>query len=140
MLKLATPAAADAGTYEGGHVSHTGQLYFDDAINDEVFETAEAYAGRDNTQRLRNDQDGILNGYADEPGFIMALTPLGEDALVDGFLGEITIGSIRPPRRNRPDSGAALRLGTSGPPPGGPGGPPPMNLRQTVHRDSPEDA
>ena len=92
ILALATPAGPDAGSYEGGHVSHTGQIYFEDAVSDEVFDTAEAYAGRDDAQRLRNDQDGILGENADEPGFIVTLTPLGDDPLVDGFLGEITIG------------------------------------------------
>jgi protocatechuate 3,4-dioxygenase beta subunit len=130
VLELATPAGPDAGTYEGGHVSHTGQIYFDDASSDEVFDTAEAYAGRDNAERLRNDQDGILGENADEPGFILALTPLGEDALVDGFLGEITIG-VDPTATPEPAGfGGGPPPGEGGPPPGGPppdGAPSPEN-------------
>lgn len=91
LLEQPTPAA-ETGTYEGGHVSHTGQLYFEDAVSDEVFATAEAYAGRDDAQRVRNDEDGILGEYADEPGFILALTPVVEGDMSQGFLGEITIG------------------------------------------------
>ena len=97
-----------------------------------MFETAEAYAGRENAQRLRNEQDGILGDYADEPGFILALTPLGEDALVDGFLGEITIG-VDPTATPEPAGFGG------GPPPGGPGGPPP-NEPPPDSAPSPEDA
>ncbi|MCD6031716.1 MAG: protocatechuate dioxygenase [Thermomicrobiales bacterium] len=92
LLEQPTPAAGDEGTYEGGHVSHTGQLYFEDAISDEVFATAEAYAGRDDSRRTRNDQDGILGQHLDEPGFILSLTPLAEGDITQGLLGEITIG------------------------------------------------
>lgn len=91
LLDPAPPAGEDAGSYTGGHVSHIGQLYFDDALSDEVFATAEAYAGRDNARRTRNDGDGILGNYLDEPGFILTISPLGE-SLADGLLGEITVG------------------------------------------------
>jgi protocatechuate 3,4-dioxygenase beta subunit len=89
-LAPATPAGQE--TYDGGQVAHTGQIFFDDAVSDQVYDGVEAYAGRDNGQRLRNEQDGILGDHADEPGFLVALEPLGADALVDGFLGTITIG------------------------------------------------
>ena len=117
VLDLATPAGSNPGTYAGGHTSHTGQIYFEDATSDEVYDAAEAYAGRDNAQRLRNDQDGILGEHADEPGFIVALSPLGEDVLSDGFLGEITIG-VDPTATPEP-------AGFGGGPPPGEGGPPP---------------
>jgi hypothetical protein len=84
-------AAEDAGTYVGGELAHVGQLYFDDAMSDQVFATAAAYAGRDDARRTRNEQDGILGGHLSEPGFLLALTPLGE-TLEEGFLGEITVG------------------------------------------------
>ena len=122
----------DAATYDGGHVSHTGQLFFDDAVSDEVYGTAEAYAGREDSQRTRNDQDNILGDHLDEPGFLVSLTPLDENDPSQGFLGVITIGvdpSVTaqevgfgggPP----PDGGAP---GEGGPPPGGtpPDGAPP---------------
>jgi hypothetical protein len=57
-----------------------------------VFATADAYAGRDDSRRTRNDQDGILGQHLDEPGFILSLTPLAEGDITQGFLGEITIG------------------------------------------------
>ena len=122
----------DAATYDGGHVSHTGQLFFDDAVSDEVYGTTEAYAGREDSQRTRNDQDNILGDHLDEPGFLVSLSPLDENDSSQGFLGVITIGvdpSVTaqevgfgggPP----PDGGAP---GEGGPPPGGtpPDGAPP---------------
>jgi protocatechuate 3,4-dioxygenase beta subunit len=115
VLDVATPPAA-AAAYEGGHIAHTGQLFFDDSMSDEIFATGEAYAGRDNAQRLRNDQDGILGDHAAEPGFMLALTPLGDDLLADGLLAEIVIG-VDPSATPEPAEGGG------GPPPGD--GPPP---------------
>ena len=116
VLDVATPASADGGAYAGGHVSHTGQLYFDDATSDEVYATGEAYGGRDEAQRLRNEDDNILGEHADEPGFILTLTPLVAGSLADGFVGEITVG-IDPAATPEPAGFGG------GPPPGD--GPPP---------------
>ncbi|MFT4039847.1 MAG: intradiol ring-cleavage dioxygenase [Thermomicrobiales bacterium] len=127
----------DADTYDGGHVSHTGQLFFDDAISDEIYNSIAAYGNRDNTQRTRNDVDNILGDHADEPGFIVSLTPLVEGDLSQGFLGTITIGvdpaatpaaegmgggggGGQPPQGPPPDGERP-----DGPPPDGAGGPPP---------------
>ncbi|MCC7025045.1 MAG: intradiol ring-cleavage dioxygenase [Thermomicrobiales bacterium] len=115
VFEQATPASAQ--TYEGGHVAHTGQIFFADATSDQVYEMVAAYAGRDNARRTRNDQDGILDGHADEPGFIVALVPLEEGAPEKGFLGTITIG-VDPAATPGP-------AGVGGP--GGPSGPPPSN-------------
>ena len=111
--------SGSAPTYEGGHVAHTGQIFFDDAVSDEVYTTSEAYAGRDNAQRLRNDQDNILGDHADEPGFIVALSPLVEGDPSAGFLGTITIG-VDPGSTPEPAG-----FGGGPPPDGAPGGPPP---------------
>lgn len=119
VLDQATPAAG-TGTYEGGHVAHTGQLYFDDAVSDDVYASAEAYAGRDDTQRLRNDEDGILGENAGEPGFILKLVPWNTEIPEDGFLGEITIG-VDPTATPEPAGfGGGPPPGESDPPPGGP--------------------
>jgi hypothetical protein len=117
VLEQPTPAAEE-DTYEGGHVSHTGQLYFEDAISDEIYATAEAYAGRDEAQRLRNEQDGILGESADEPGFILRLSPLAADDMAQGFLGEITIG-VDPEAVPDPVGFGGGRPGNGGPPPDG---------------------
>ena len=82
----------DEDTYDGGHISHTGQLFFDDAISDEVYRTHEAYADRNDRQRTRNEQDNILGNHLEEPGFLVSLTPLDENDPLQGYLGVITIG------------------------------------------------
>lgn len=66
-----------------GKVVHTGQLFFDEAINDTVYARA-PYNGHTG-QRTLNDQDGIYaNGGA---ASTVALTKDG-----DGYAGEITLG------------------------------------------------
>jgi protocatechuate 3,4-dioxygenase beta subunit len=84
--------AVDEETYDGGSIAHTGQLFFDDAISDQVYGTNEAYAGRDETRRTRNDQDNILGRHLDEPGFLVSLSLLDENDPGQGLLGAITIG------------------------------------------------
>jgi hypothetical protein len=66
-----------------GNVVHTGQLFFDEAINDAVYARA-PYNGHTG-QRTLNDQDGIFaNGGA---ASTVALTKDGY-----GYAGEITLG------------------------------------------------
>ncbi len=77
-------------TYEGGTTSHTGQLFFDDAISEQVF-LLEPYAGRPDEQRTTNDEDNILGDHEDEPGFMLDIVPVSDDWLTDGFIGTITI-------------------------------------------------
>lgn len=81
----------DGASYDGGYISHIGQLFFDDAISDEVF-LLEPYAGRPEDERTTNDEDGIIADHADEPGFMVALEPLTEGTIGDGFLGTIALG------------------------------------------------
>jgi protocatechuate 3,4-dioxygenase beta subunit len=104
-------------TYDGGHTSHTGQLFFDDAISEQVF-LLEPYAGRPDEQRTTNDEDNILGDHEDEPGFMLDIQPVSDDWLADGFTGTISI-SVDP-------SATSTETGMGGSPGGGgPGGPPP---------------
>jgi hypothetical protein len=48
---------ANAGTYSGGHVSHTGQLFFNDGISTSVFELT-PYA-KDGAARVLNNADRV---------------------------------------------------------------------------------
>ena len=77
-------------TYEGGHTAHTGQLYFDEATNDIVF-AEQPYASRVTT-RLANEDDGILGDHDEEPGFMIDVSPVNDDAPADGYEGTITLG------------------------------------------------
>ncbi len=93
-MKVILGGAANSA-YDGGTDIHTGQLFFDDAVSDEVFASHEAYAGRDDAQRTRNDQDGILAGHEQEPGFFLDLAPIDEADASTGYTGSITVG-VRP--------------------------------------------
>lgn len=114
-------------TYQGGHTSHVGQLFFADEVSDEVFAT-EAYARSSEDGKLTNDQDNIFGDHGDDPGFLVAL----EGSAADGFAGTITVG-VDPSAvaaEGGMDGGAGGRPGgPGGPPPGGgpPDGTPPSN-------------
>jgi protocatechuate 3,4-dioxygenase beta subunit len=92
-LQVVVGGARADGDYDGGTALHTGQLFFDDAITDEVLQT-EAYAGRPDEERTVNEADNILTGYEyeDEPGFFLTLTRVAEDAIEAGLIGEIAVG------------------------------------------------
>lgn len=85
-LKVHTDGAAGK-TYEGGHVNHVGQVFFDDAQSDEVMQLGE-YAKHPGT-RTRNDEDSIyLDGGADQ---LVTIDPRGSAAPEDGFEGTVTL-------------------------------------------------
>lgn len=73
---------------KGGHVSHTGQFFFDDALNDRVATTS-PYSTH-TVRRVRNNEDGI---YEDSNGatMIVPIKLLGSD-FKQGMTGEITVG------------------------------------------------
>lgn len=118
-MKVHVEGEAADDTYEGGHVAHTGQLFFDDAISDQVYLTS-AYGGRDNSQRTFNDDDNILGDHDDEPGFLIELSPLVEGMIEDGFIGTIVIGVD--PTVTPSEAGMDGGPGAGGPPQGGPPG------------------
>lgn len=122
-------------TYDNGHTSHTGQLFFDDAISDQVF-LLEPYAGRPDEQRTTNPQDNILGDHEDEPGFMLSLTPLSDNWLTDGFLGTITVSvdpSATSTETGMGGGNGGGQGGPGGPPPdGGSGGPPSGQVTETA--------
>jgi protocatechuate 3,4-dioxygenase beta subunit len=74
--------------YSGGHVSHTGQLFFNDAISSHVY-ALDAYAA-DTAARVLDPADNV---YTQQGGAksLVALTMLGT-SVADGFLGTVTLG------------------------------------------------
>ena len=113
-MKVRVAGEVDAEeTYEGGTTAHTGQLFFEDAISDAVFET-DAYANRPEDERTENDEDNILGDHADDPEFLVAMTLVDPDDLSAGYTGTVTVAV---------DPAAIGSDGMRGGP-GGPGGPP----------------
>ncbi|MGQ0649798.1 MAG: intradiol ring-cleavage dioxygenase [Gemmatimonadaceae bacterium] len=76
-FKVRTPASA------GRSHEFTSQLYFDDALTDEVFKRA-PYAGKPG-QRVRNERDGIVRRGG--PQLMLALTESG-----GGYAGSFDLG------------------------------------------------
>ena len=112
-------------TYDGGHTSHTGQLFFDEAISDDVFSNP-PYSTRVTT-RLANTDDNILGDHGDEPGFMLTMELVDESDIAKGINATITVGVDTDTTR----SGDAATGGGGGgqggdtPPGGGQGGNPP---------------
>jgi protocatechuate 3,4-dioxygenase beta subunit len=110
---MATPEGGE--TYEGEQTCHVGQLFFDDAISDEVFMT-DAYARSSKDGKITNDEDNIFGDHGDDPGFLVELS----GAAGEGFTGAITVGVD--PTAQAAEGGMD---GGAGGGPGGPGGSPP---------------
>jgi hypothetical protein len=84
-----TAAAKDAsGKLTGGHVSHTGNLFPPDAVNNAVYRLAPYTA--DTAQILTHSQDRV---YTDQHGgeAQMKVVKLG-NSLTRGLIGRITLG------------------------------------------------
>jgi protocatechuate 3,4-dioxygenase beta subunit len=71
----------------GGSVVHTGQLFFDDGLTDQVYQSA-PYSSR-GTPDVRNSADDIYRS-AGAASAVLAVTPSGQ-----GYAGEITVGVKR---------------------------------------------
>ena len=75
------------GAYSGGHVSHTGQLLFDDAITTQVYKLA-PYSSN-TAARTLNTADRV---YTEQGGAksLLELKKLGS-SVSEGYLGTITL-------------------------------------------------
>ncbi len=114
-LKVHVGGAAEDGTYDGGQVSHTGQIAFRDEITDQVAQI-EPYASR-TTTFTRIEEDGVFAEHVvDEEGFFLNLTQVNPAALADGFIGTITLGVD--PEAINDDSGGEGGPGGGTPPQG----------------------
>lgn len=95
-LKVHTGGDA-AETYEGGHVNHVGQVFFDDDLSDRLMRLGE-YAKHPGT-RTRNDADSIYrSGGADQ---LVTVTARDTDRPEAGFTGAVTL-AVDPAATPRP--------------------------------------
>ncbi|MFE3825277.1 intradiol ring-cleavage dioxygenase [Streptomyces sp. NPDC059092] len=111
-VKVHTGGEKADGTYEGGKVNFTGQLFFDDATAERVF-TLEPYARHTGTY-TRIDDDMVYEGNGAASG-LLALTPVHKKDPSKGFRGTIVLG-IDPDAEN---TGAGSGGGGGGEPPTG---------------------
>ncbi|KAI3605240.1 hypothetical protein WG66_013136 [Moniliophthora roreri] len=73
-----------------GNLVHIGQLYFDDAFNDQIL-ALEPYTANPNTRTLNQDDIYLQEQLEDDNNAFIAVELLGE-TLADGILGYITVG------------------------------------------------
>lgn len=89
-LKVQVGGESSNGTYDGGHVSHVGQLAFADSVTDEVA-SIEPYATKTDTF-TRLEDDGVFRDVEkDDPSFFVTLTRRDEDDVAVGFTGTIAL-------------------------------------------------
>ncbi|MBQ0986651.1 intradiol ring-cleavage dioxygenase [Streptomyces sp. F63] len=87
-LRVHTDITPDGGSYTGGEIVHTGQLYFDPEINSRV-QAAGPY--RENTTpETHLYDDGVYDGGGSASG-LLTLTQLG-GSLAEGYAATLTIG------------------------------------------------
>jgi protocatechuate 3,4-dioxygenase beta subunit len=88
-VEVHTDGSASATNYGGGHVCHTGQLYFDDSTTDAV-QNVDPYSQPRSSPRTTNPNDTIYTGQGGADALV-TLTPLGSSASA-GFRATITLG------------------------------------------------
>ena len=101
---------------KGGHVSHTGQVFFDDTLTDQVAKLA-PYTSQ-TVRRTRNSEDGIFS-QARGSTTIVATQYLTSNGVRGAMKGEITLGI-------NPKAVSTQNSLPQGRPPGSPPPPPPQ--------------
>jgi protocatechuate 3,4-dioxygenase beta subunit len=77
------------GTYSGGHVSHTGQLFTSDRRDAEVF--ALAPYNRNTAELTSRSTDGVFREQGGSSS-VLALARVGNSLARDGFMARATLG------------------------------------------------
>ena len=88
-LKVRVGGRAADGTYAGGHVSHTGQLFFPEEVTDEVAKL-QPYARRIEIERTPQSEDGVFNRQHGAASMVR-LARLSPRSNADGFVATVTL-------------------------------------------------
>lgn len=88
-LKVHTGSRQSDGTYAGGHLSHTGQLFTTDRHDAEVF--ALVPYNRNPAEITPRNADAIFR-YQGGPSAVLDLAPAVRSLTQDGFKGRVTLG------------------------------------------------
>ena len=88
-LKVHTSGSIKDAHYVGGHVCHTGQLFFPDELSDTIAKLPPYSAHH--IDRTRQDEDGV---FLSEHGsdFIVTPTQLSKRSMTDGFITTAVLG------------------------------------------------
>jgi protocatechuate 3,4-dioxygenase beta subunit len=123
-VKVHTGGRKEDGTYEGGKVNHTGQLFFDDTVAEEIF-AQEPYS-RHSGSYTTLDDDMVYDGGGASSG-LLTLKAVHRTDPSKGYKGSLTL-AVDPDAENAgAGSGGGAEGGTppSGAPSGAPTGEPP---------------
>ncbi|MEU2420458.1 intradiol ring-cleavage dioxygenase [Streptomyces sp. NPDC007851] len=124
-VKVHTGGEKEDGTYEGGIVNYTGQLFFDDGIAEEIF-ALEPYSKHTGSYTVLAD-DMVYDGGGASSG-LLTLKAVHKKDPSKGYKGSLTLG-IDPDAENTgagsggggtPPSGAPSDAPTGTPPSGAP--------------------
>jgi protocatechuate 3,4-dioxygenase beta subunit len=85
---IADSAHTGVAVYAGGHVAHTGQLFFPEDVTRFV-EATHPYAGH-KVRRTTLDDDMVFNGQGGA-GSLAKLTPVTATQLSDGYVATLTV-------------------------------------------------
>ncbi|MFF0734581.1 intradiol ring-cleavage dioxygenase [Streptomyces chartreusis] len=116
-LKVHTGGQKEDGTYEGGKVNYTGQLFFDDTIAEEIF-TLEPYAKHSGSYTTLDD-DMVYDGGGASSG-LLTLEAVHKKDPSKGYKGFLTV-AVDPDAEN---TGAGSGGGGGTPPGDAPSGAP----------------
>ncbi|MFF1440863.1 intradiol ring-cleavage dioxygenase [Streptomyces sp. NPDC058295] len=124
-LKVHTGGQKEDGTYEGGKVNYTGQLFFPDAAAEEIF-TLEPYSKHSGSYTTL-DNDMVYDGGGTSSG-LLTLKAVHKADPSKGYKGSITLG-VDPDAENTGAGGGGGGGGTppSGAPSDAPTGTPPSD-------------
>ena len=126
-LKVHTGGQKEDGTYEGGKVNYTGQLFFDDEIAEQIF-TLEPYSKHSGSYTTL-DNDMVYDGGGASSG-LLTLKPVKKADPSKGYKGFLTV-AIDPDAENTgAGSGGGGGEGSGGggtPPSDAPTGTPPSD-------------
>ncbi len=100
-VKVHLGGRRSAGTYAGGHVSHTGQLFTADRRDAEVF--ALTPYNRNTTEITPRNADGVFRGQGGSSS-VLTLAPVGNSLARDGLAARATLG-VNPRDANPRPSG-----------------------------------
>lgn len=116
-LKVHTGGQKEDGTYEGGKVNYTGQLFFDDTIAEEIF-TLEPYSKHSGSYTTLDD-DMVYDGGGASSG-LLTLEAVHKKDPSKGYKGFLTV-AVDPDAEN---TGAGSGGGGGTPPGDAPSGAP----------------
>jgi protocatechuate 3,4-dioxygenase beta subunit len=88
-LKVRLGGTVAGETYAGGHVSHTGQLFFPEDVTEQIA-GLEPYARRTNVHRTLQSEDGIFRSQHGSAS-IVSLSRIGSRTNPDGFVATATL-------------------------------------------------